>query len=209
MKFKLQAFIVCLVLVFMAVPAVVLGQDATSTPKPLASFSPRPVKPMLLQDRTFSPKPLMSPGAALVKLTDQSLRSCQAREAAIKNRTDSLLRMVSNMLGKHDAILARVQEFYTNKVLPSGKSVPNYDELLADIADKKAAVQTSVDSLPDVSGFDCESDDPKGMLADFRTDMQSLKQALADYRTSIKNLIVAIHGVFGTPKPSATPSPTP
>jgi hypothetical protein len=55
------------------------------------------------------------------------------------------------------------------------------------------------------TNFSCDGNDPKGLLTQFRTDMQTVKQALHDYRTSIKNLIVAVRSVTGEIE-SATPS---
>src|SRR3989338_6651115 len=66
------------------------------------------------------------------------------------------------------------------------------------IDDKKEAAQASLDNAQDaISAFSCDSDDPKGLLTQYREDMQDVKSALKDYRTSIKNLIVAVHTAAG------------
>ena len=80
----------------------------------------------------------------------------------------------------------------------SGKTVSNYDALLADIQTKKSAVSTALQKgKDDFKSFSCTGDNPKGALTQFREDMQLVKQGLKDYRTSIKNLIVAVHSVVG------------
>lgn len=207
---------------FFSATSIVLGQDSftnttfrTPTPKPsgferpatqffvAGTFSP---KPTFSPRPSFSPKPTFSPRPGF-RLTDVKLRSCEAREDAIKKRNESLLKMVANMLGKFDAIVTRVKEFYTNNLLPNGKIVPDYDALVSDIDAKKAAVESALAAVPDTQTFDCSSDDPKGLMTDFREEMKAVKDSLHAYRTSIKNLITAIHRVAGTPKPAPTPTP--
>ncbi len=127
-------------------------------------------------------------------LSQASLRSCQAREAAVKNRMDSLVRMATNMMQKFDSIATRVKDFYINKVVPSGKTVSNYNSLVTDIDAKKAVVQTDLTAAQSmVNAFACTADDPKGLLTQFRMDIQKVKADLKNYRTAIKNLIVAVH----------------
>ncbi len=164
---------------------------------------------------SFSPRPTGSPKGERdgKRLEELKLKACEAREENIKKKTSSLMNLVSGMVGKFDAIAKRVEEFYTTKVLPTGKVVTNYDALVADINTKKTAVDEALKNVPDTEDFDCSSDDPKGLLTEFRTDMQAVKTALHEYRTSIKNLIKAVHEVAGdkdrSPKPSSTPVATP
>lgn len=144
---------------------------------------------------------------AQTHLTDAKLKSCQARENAIKNRSTHLVNLVTTMESKFDAIATRVEEYYTSKVVPSGKTVSNYDSLVADIQTQKTAVQSALTTAQTNSTFDCTSADPKTQMTQFRTDMMAVQSALKDYRTSIKNLIVAVHSVTGTEN-SESPKPT-
>jgi|SRR3989344_6390573 len=138
------------------------------------------------------------PSNAKTRLQDAKLKACQARENVIKNRSNSLGKLTDGMVNHFDQIVIRVEKYYTEKVVPSGKTVSNYDALLADIQTKKSAVSTALQKAKDdFKSFSCTEDDPKGVLTQFREDMQSVKQALKDYRTSIKNLIVAVHSVVG------------
>lgn len=183
-RMKLKVLSVFLILLFLSIATPALAQDGLrGTPNP--SFSPFP--------------------------TEGRLKSCQARENAVKNRLSSLIRLVTNMEGKFDAIALRVENFYKNKVVPSGKTVPNYDSLVADIATQKTNVQSALTKAQnDMSSFSCTADSPKALLNQFRIDMQNVKAALKNYRTSIKNLIVAVRTVVegGSPEPSETPEAT-
>lgn len=136
--------------------------------------------------------------AAQTRLQDAKLKSCQARENAIKQRSSSLTQLVTTMEEKFDRIEKRVEDYYNSKVVSSGKTVSNYASLISDIQTKKAAVPSALTKAQnDVTDFSCTSDNPKVQMTQFRVDMQSAKAALKDYRTSIKNLIVAVHSVTG------------
>jgi len=136
---------------------------------------------------------------AAEKLNEAKLKVCQNKESAIQKRNSQLAKMAEDMLTKFDGIATKVETYYTSKVVPSGKTVPNYNALVADIATKKSAAKTALDKAnTDATAFKCTSDDPKGQLTLFRVDMQAVKSALKDYRTSIKNLIVAVRSATGT-----------
>ena len=136
--------------------------------------------------------------AAQGRLQDAKLRSCQAREGAISQRSTHLAQMATTMENTFDAIAQRVETYYTTKVAPSGKTVSNYDALVSDIQTKKAAVQTALaPASTEATTFSCTSDDPKGQMTQFRTSMLGVITALQNYRTSVKNLIVAVRSVVG------------
>ena len=140
-----------------------------------------------------------STGLPETKLQEAKLQACQAREEGIKNRSTHLTNLAKNIEDKFDAILTRVQNYYTNKVVPSGKTLSNYDTLVSNIQTKKTAVQTALTKAQnDVATFSCTSGSPKDAMLKFKTDMLAVKQALKEYRTSIKNLIVSVHGVTET-----------
>lgn len=99
-----------------------------------------------------APSPFPSPRSGL---SETRLRSCEARQDAVKTRMNSLVRLATNMETKFDSIAQRVKDFYTNTLVPSGKTLPNYDALVADIQAKKDVVtqdladaQAKVDAFP-------------------------------------------------------------
>lgn len=154
-----------------------------------------------------------SKDAKLARLEAQKLKVCQVHERNIKNRLDSLTRLVTNQENKFASIAARVQNRYTTKLVPQGKTLSNYNALLAEIATKKTAVDSALTTAKtDAANFSCTADDPKALLTQFRKDMQAVKRALHDYRKSVRNLIVAVAGLAGeklSSSPTPTPTPTP
>jgi hypothetical protein len=127
------------------------------------------------------------------RLDERRLKLCQVKEKVIQNRASALGRLSENIIDKFTAVSDRVQKYYTEKVVPSGKIVENYDALVSDIETKKiAAIAALENAKANSAEFTCDSDNPKGQLSDFREDMQAFKSALHEYRTSIKNLIVAV-----------------
>jgi hypothetical protein len=184
MKLKLASLVIVLVFGFLATS--VLAENGRPSPRP--SFSPRPSG-----------------------LTQARLRTCEAKQESVQKRLESLTNLAVMMEGKFEAIAKRVQDYYNDKLVPSGKTLPNYQALVDDIAAKKALVDTSLgEATNDSTGFSCAGDDPKGLLNQYRLNMQLAKKALQNYRTSIKNLIVAVRtlGGAGSPEPSASPEPT-
>lgn len=133
------------------------------------------------------------------------IQACQSRETAIKTRSSSLTRMANTMLEKFDSIAARVKEYYVK----SGKTVANYDTLVATVATKRAAVLTALSAAStEVSAFDCTTNEAKNHMMKYQSEMKSVKQALNEYRTSIKNLIVAVRSE-SNPRPSMSPKVRP
>ncbi|MFZ3068874.1 MAG: hypothetical protein WA052_00975 [Microgenomates group bacterium] len=146
-------------------------------------------------------------------VTTAKANSCQARESGVKTRMAQLTKLSINMETTFDRIAEKVKAYYTETVLPSGKSVANYDALVADIAAKKAIVQTELaDADTDIKSFSCISGEPKTLMNQYQVNMRAVKTALKNYRTSIVNLIVAVRTVSkdieATPTVTVTPSPT-
>lgn len=137
------------------------------------------------------------------KLGATQLQACQAHEQVIQTRMDNLTRMATTMLDTFNRISERVQTFYKDQVITTGKTVSNYDSLISDIQTKQTQVETDLTTTKnDADAFACTGIDPKGHLTQFRTDMQEVKTSLKKYRTSIKNLIVAVSGIAAETTPT-------
>jgi hypothetical protein len=141
------------------------------------------------------------------KLTEAKLRVCQRMETAIQKRSARTADRAANMEKVFDSIAARVEAYYTNKLVPQGKTVANYDSLVGNIETKKAAVVVAVSTAQTyAASFNCSGEDPKGQIRAFRGDIQTVIKALKEYRTAVKNLIVALRSVTGTENSNATNS---
>jgi hypothetical protein len=135
------------------------------------------------------------------KLEEVKAKICQKKQEILKKRSQSLANRAENQFKIFTKIEARVEDFYLNRMFTRGLVVSNFDQLKADITNKKNEV---VDLLAvtkqDAANFSCTGDDPKGQLRNFRADMKAVIKALKEYRTSIKNLIVAIRTTFNNGK---------
>jgi hypothetical protein len=121
---------------------------------------------------------------------------CQTKQNVIKGRMNNLVRTSTNMMTVFTNISERTMQFYANKVVPKGVTVPNYDELSEVIEAKKEAVEGSLDTAENhAKEFSCESGTPRTAVATFRTDMQDVKAKLKELRTAVRALIVAVHNV--------------
>lgn len=138
------------------------------------------------------------PAQATARLEGAKLQACQARENAIKTRSEKLAKLAATIQEKFDAIASRVAIYYTSKLVPDSKTVSNYDTLVAAVQTKKDIVQTALTQAQNnISGFSCADNNPKAMLMQFNEDMRAVKSALQDYKISVKNLIVAVRSVTG------------
>jgi ABC-type transporter MlaC component len=139
---------------------------------------------------------LTDPGSqGATKLADAKLKACQNRETAIKNIMGRIADRGQKQLDLFTTIATRVETFYTDK----GKTLSNYDALVADVTAKKDAAQTKVDAVKATSiTFKCDGTDPKGTVSSFQTDLKAEITALKDYKTAVKNLIVGVKSVQGS-----------
>jgi hypothetical protein len=132
---------------------------------------------------------------AQTKLTEAKLRVCQNRQHAITNIMARIADRGQKQLTLFSTIASRTETFYTDK----GKTLSNYDALVADVTAKAATAQTAVDTIKsDSTGFSCDGSDPKGFVASFKDSLKSEISALQAYRTSVKNLIVGVKSVQST-----------
>lgn len=142
------------------------------------------------------PKATGKPVRVSSSRVEAKLRACQAKENSIRKRMSQLEKLATNMLEKFDEIQGRVEKYYTDKVLPSGKVVANYSALTADIQTKKTVVLSAIAKVKtSTAGFSCADDDPKEQMKQFKDGMREVKSGLKDYRTSIRNLIVAVRSL--------------
>lgn len=129
------------------------------------------------------------------RLVDTKLKACQKRENAINNIMSRLADRGTKQLDLFTKISERTQAFYASK----GKTLSNYDTLLADVTAKKTAAQTAVATVKSASTeFKCDGTNPKGTMSTFKSALKLEIEALKAYKTSVKNLIVGVKSVQGT-----------
>ncbi len=132
---------------------------------------------------------------AAAKLDAAKLKACQTREKTINSIMNRIADRGQKRLNVYSAIATKVEDFYTKK----GKTVSNYDSLVADANAKKTAAQNAIDKIKaDKANFKCDGSDPKGVAAGFKDDLKLEISALHDYQQAIKNLIVAVKSVQST-----------
>jgi chromosome segregation ATPase len=183
MKGKLLAVLITSALLTLSSAGIVSAQNRTQNR----------VQNEVVEVGRISPRPVESP----MGLT----RACQN----IKTRSESLVKMANNMLTKFDSILASVQNYYTGTVVPSGKTVANYQNLVNDAQRRREAVQTALSTATTgATNLNCDGSAIRDDVLKYNKDMKVAKNALANYRTSIQKLIKAVYG-FRRTTPSIRP----
>ena len=132
--------------------------------------------------------------ARQAKLTNSRLKACQRREAVITKLMANLADRGTRQIEVFDKIADRTQVFYQEK----GRTLDNYNALVAEVDAKKAAAEAAVQTTKDtVVEFDCDGDDPKGAGAEFKENLKAQHEAMKAYKTAVKNLIVGVKSVQG------------
>lgn len=175
----------------------------TSTAQPAGAGASTGSQAAAGQASTGKPANAGSQGAT--RLAAAQLKSCQKRETAITNIMSRLSDRGQKQLTLFTTIAHRTETFYTTK----GKTLSNYDALVADVTAKKAVAQTAVDNVKSTSTtFTCGANDPKGIASSFKDSLKTEISALNDYKTSVKNLIVGVKSVQSTTASSSASTST-
>ncbi len=122
-------------------------------------------------------------------------KQCDRRQVVVNKITAHIAERGQKQLDLFTTIATRVEVFYTK----SGKTLSNYDELVAAVNTAQASAQQTVDGIKSTTiTLKCDGTDPNGAGASFKTALKSEIQTLKDYRTAVKNLIVGVKSVQGT-----------
>lgn len=133
--------------------------------------------------------------ATKTRLQDAKLRACEKRQSVIANTMKRISDRGQKQIDLFSGIAERTQAFYDKK----GKTLANYDALVADVATKKAAAEEAVAMVASQGAdFKCDGTDPKGAVSGFKEHHTHVIVALKEYKTSVKNLIVGVKSVQGT-----------
>ena len=177
----------------------------------LANFRPFPQQPRVRGEQTATPSADQEDEAEQEgehdrkgfekRLGEAKLRVCEKLEDTINSRSDHLLDRVNKHIARFDRISDKVQTFYTEKMVPKGINVENYETLVGNIATKRvAAVEAAANAAATIDDFDCSGDSPRQALADFHDQMHVVIKALKEYKKSVVDLIVAVRTAFNNSK---------
>lgn len=132
---------------------------------------------------------------AQTRSADAKLKACQNHEKAVTNIMARIANRGQKQTDLFTKIADRTEAFYTNK----GKTLSNYDVLVADVTAKKTDAQAAVDATKATSvEFKCDGTDPKGVASTFKEQLKTQNDALKAYKTAVKNLIVGVKSVQST-----------
>jgi hypothetical protein len=141
-----------------------------------------------------------------IKPTGFNQKLCEAHIQVAKLRESSMAKRANNMNKRLDKIVSMVDTYYTNKLVPQGKIVENYDALLADVNAKKAALDPKVVKVQsDSASLTCENQAARTQFQTFRTDASALISSFKAYRQSVITFVQAVRKASGE---NVTMSPT-
>lgn len=196
MKKLLTVLIVFLLLILVSAPSIFAQDVASSSPKPKRfGLETRQMKENVSDLRSASKGAIKS-------------RVCEVHAKVINKRATMIVQRTTKMQERLGKVSDAIQKFYTEKLVPDGKTLSNYDSLISSISAKKAALIPLVDEVKnDAQEYSCEADDPRSEFEDYRKDMQALIIGIQEYRKSIKTLLVAVMNLKGgeSPTPSLAP----
>jgi hypothetical protein len=122
------------------------------------------------------------------RLEANKLRVCEQRKTKITAIMNRAVVRAERQLELFTTIAERVKNFYEEK----GRTIANYDELVAAVDAAKADAEANLEVLKGLEPFDCNAEDPKGNVEAFKLALKSINEDLKAYRTSVKNLIVGV-----------------
>jgi hypothetical protein len=150
-------------------------------------------KPETNDDKTTNDDSTTNHSGTGKRLEAAKLKVCEQRQTNITTIMNDRVTIGQKRIDLFTTITTRVEAFYTEK----GKTVSNYDQLVAAIDSAKATAVADLAALKTADTFDCNSTDPKGQATTFRAAAEKLRQDMLAYRTAIKNLIVAVKSAQG------------
>lgn len=128
------------------------------------------------------------------KLDAAKLRACENRKENIDAIMARSIIRAERHLALFSTIAERVKAFYEEK----GRTVANYDELVAAVDAGVAEAEANLEILKAQDAFECDADDPKGSIEAFKLALKAINEDLKEYRTAVKNLIVGVKSAQST-----------
>jgi len=177
---------------------IVFAQNGTNnevevSSSPQASSSVRPsTRVSEVENKTETERASTSPEPSESKrLSKTKLDVCAKKTKHVNQVMNRVTERATAQLAVFSKISDRTQAFYLSK----GKTVAGYDALVATAAAAKVKAETDIAALKATGAFTCNSADPKGSVAAFKTKTKLVVTDLKAYKTAVKNLIVAVKSV--------------
>lgn len=123
--------------------------------------------------------------------TKEHGKSCEARQASVVRIATRAVTRGNNIITVFTKITTQTEEFYTAK----GNALSNYDTLVADVAAKKAAAQTAIATVQNLSAPTCPIADSKTAFAPYKDAIAAEIDALKAYKTSVQHLVEGVASV--------------
>lgn len=133
------------------------------------------------------------------KLDDKRLAVCEKKV----DKINAVIQKRSAQATKHLAVFKKISDRVQNFVTDKNLTIENYDQLVANIADKEQSATAAIEANTNTV-FDCASADGSGPGKVAKASVQTVRDALKDYRAAIKELIVKVKANAATKEDSST-----
>ena len=121
------------------------------------------------------------------------LKICEKKEANIKKRANKLVQRAEKIQNIFGRIIQKTDKFYVDKLVPADLEIDNYEGILNNLENKRKDVATAIATAEDTAdNFDCEGQNPKEQITQFRTNMKGVISALNEYKKAVINYLVTV-----------------
>ncbi len=125
-------------------------------------------------------------------------KACEVHVKVIKLRQGNIASHAAKVEERLNKLTLAVEKYYTEKLVPAGKILPNYDALVADVSSKQAALDPLIEKIQaDSEGLTCDKNQARGQFTTFKGDIQKLLKAFKDYRLSVIHLMQGVKSIAG------------
>ena len=130
------------------------------------------------------------------RLSEAKKKVCERNQSRINSLME---RMDSRREAAYDRI-TQIHEAITNFYGEKELTVTDYDSLIASVIVAQGVAQTSINDQKAVPSLNCDSDEPRADLSDFRQKRHDSIDAIKAYRDAVKDLAKAVKEAVRTSK---------
>lgn len=123
--------------------------------------------------------------------------TCASIITSVKGREASLIESTSRLIQRLSSLTDSVHSYYVNNLVPDGKTISTYNDMLANVSTKKASAEAALTTLKtNVNAFTCQTGDINTQIATYRSDMQKLVTSVREYTAAVKILVAAVRPII-------------